>query len=79
MLNIFEIINAKIPKFVNIYTISVVSWTDKKHRVTHRLDKAEYAVKKVYAKFSKERVLVKILREVTLLAKVRPHTVLDGV
>ncbi len=40
--------------------------------MTHRLDKAEYAVKKVYAKFSKERVLVKILREVTLLAKVRP-------
>jgi hypothetical protein len=43
--------------------------------VTHRLDKAEYAVKKVYAKFSKERVLVKILREVTLLAKVRHDTV----
>ncbi len=47
--------------------------------MTHRLDKAEYAVKKVYAKFSKERVLVKILREVTLLAKVRPDTVLYSV
>ena len=40
------------------------------NRVTHRLDQAEYAVKKVYAKLSQETALVKILREVTLLAKV---------
>ena len=38
--------------------------------MTHRLDQAEYAVKKVYAKLSQETALVKILREVTLLAKV---------
>jgi len=40
------------------------------YRAKNRLDNAEYAVKKIFIKVNKENLVLKILREVTVLAKV---------
>lgn len=43
-------------------------------RAKNKLDGAVYAVKKVFVKINKENIVLKILREVTVLAKVEEKT-----